>query len=149
MKCLQFCHLLITLCRDVFSQILPKSEHNGVKIQNLGPDDLNVLVIFVESISRLTWLRHASDVHQYLTKELGSCFWCLPQNIVRSASPVHESQAMMCKSRQSQVQVKSRSAWLCIKSSQVQVRSPKKLTKSSQVQVHFLKNLIKSSPSSS
>ncbi len=44
----------------------------------------------------------------------------------------------------SQVQVKSKSAWLCIKSSQVQVRSLKKLTKSSQV--HFLKKLIKSSP---
>ncbi len=53
----------------------------------------------------------------------------------------------MCKSSQSQVQVKSKSAWLCIKSSQVQVRFLKKLTKSSQVQVHFLKNLIKSSPS--
>ncbi len=43
--------------------------------------------------------------------------------------------AMMCKSSQSQIQVKSKSAWLCIKSSQVQVRSLKKLTKSSQVHV--------------
>ncbi len=39
-----------------------------------------------------------------------------------------------------QVQVKSKSAWLCIKSSQVQVHFPKKPTKSSQVQVHFPKN---------
>ncbi len=57
--------------RDVFSQILPKTELNGIKIQDAGPDDLNVLVIFIESVSRLTWLRHASDVHNYLTQELG------------------------------------------------------------------------------
>ncbi len=41
--------------------------------------------------------------------------------------------------------LKSKSAWLCNKSSQVQVHSLKKLTKSSQVQGQFLKNLIKSS----
>ncbi len=44
----------------------------------------------------------------------------------------HDWRAMMCKSSNSQVQVKSKSACLCIKSSQVQVCSLKKLTKSSQ-----------------
>ncbi len=55
------------------------------------------------------------------------------------SSPAYFYKAMMCKSSNSKVQVKSKSARLCIKSSQVQVRSLKKVTKSSQVQVHFIK----------
>ncbi len=57
--------------RTVYSQIIPKSEHNGITIEEAGPDDFNVMVVLVESISRLTWLRHCPDIHQYLTQDLG------------------------------------------------------------------------------
>ena len=43
-----------------------------------------------------------------------------------STTPYHIL-PMMCKSSNSQVQVKTKSAWICIKSSQVQVRSLNKL----------------------
>ncbi len=59
------------ISRMIYSQIIPKSEHNGIKIKEAGLDDFNVIVILMESISRLTWLRHCPDIHKYLTQELG------------------------------------------------------------------------------
>ncbi len=39
--------------------------------QESGVDDLNVLVVMLESISRLTWFRHAPEIHEYITNKLG------------------------------------------------------------------------------
>ena len=34
-------------------------------------DDLNILLLNLESIGKLTWLRHAPHVHEYIVKDLG------------------------------------------------------------------------------
>ncbi len=59
------------LYRNFHSQIIPKEEFYGTKIQNSGPDDFNVMFVVMESISRLTWLRHCQDIHEYITERLG------------------------------------------------------------------------------
>ncbi len=59
------------LYRNYHSQIIPIKEYNGHEIEDSGTDDLNVMVIMLESISRLTWLRHSPEIHEFITQELG------------------------------------------------------------------------------
>ena len=35
------------------------------------PEDLNVLGVILESTGKLAWLRHAPELHKYITEELG------------------------------------------------------------------------------
>ena len=59
------------LYRNFHSQIIPREEFYGTKIESSGPDDFNVMFVVMESISRLTWLRHCQDIHKYITEKLG------------------------------------------------------------------------------
>ncbi len=65
----------IIVCHDfrtVHMQIKPRQQtHDGHTFPDRGQDDLNVMVIQLESVSRLSFLRHAPDLHQYLTHDLG------------------------------------------------------------------------------
>ncbi len=36
-----------------------------------GTDDMNVMVMMLESVSRLAWLRHCPEIHDFITKQLG------------------------------------------------------------------------------
>lgn len=53
--------------RNMHKQIIPKKQTNGNPFPKRGEDDLNVVTIAFESISRLIWLRHAPEIHDYLT----------------------------------------------------------------------------------
>ena len=59
------------LYRNFHSQIIPVGKFNEQVIEHNGPEDLNVIVVLLESVSRLTWLRHCQDVHEFITSRLG------------------------------------------------------------------------------
>ncbi len=116
--------------------------------EGIWPETRNSLFRMILFLPETPLTRDEAVLHAnvWLIKSLGNPTLC-PE--IWLSLVYQDKTNVMCKSSQSQVQVKSKSAWPCIESSQVQDRSLKKLTKSSQVQVHLPKNLIKSSPSPS
>ncbi len=59
------------LYRNFHSQIVPHKDFYGIPIQDSNPDDFNVMIVLLESVSRLSWLRHAEDIHQFIIDRLG------------------------------------------------------------------------------
>ncbi len=60
-----------TIYRNFHSQIVTREDYNGIPIQDLGKNEFNVMVVIIDSVSRLGWLRHCPEIHKFIKDELG------------------------------------------------------------------------------
>ncbi len=57
--------------RNFHSQITPQKDYRGIPIRYLGENDFNVMLVILDSVSRLAWLRHCPEIHKFITDKLG------------------------------------------------------------------------------
>ena len=57
--------------RNLHQQIIVKSQADGNPFARRNQDELNMIGMTFESISRLVFLRHCPEIHKYITETLG------------------------------------------------------------------------------